>query len=229
MPNPDSVFPLFLGKTGRLEESTEQSNIVRLKLPETILSNSDLYLKILGISCSPRAKGNTEILVREALAGAEEEGADVEFLTLSSKDVEPCNHCGSCYEKGECCIQDDMQEIYPKLLEADGIIIGTPVYFWTVTAQAKILMDRTYALRYSTMRLKDKIGGAIAVAGRRGQLTTLATINTFFLGQGMIPASLGVDAYGSKVAEVKNDKRALAGAKRLGETMVALANSITSS
>ena len=183
-------------------------------------------MKVVGIACSPRLGGNTETLVKEALAGAEGKGADTEFLTLHGKSIEPCDHCGFCYERGDCHIQDDMEEIYEQLLEADGIILGSPVYFWSVSAQAKLLMDRTYALRYPTHRLKGKVGGAIAVAGRRGQLASLAVINNFFLGQGMIPASLGVDGRGSKVGEVKSDSGAMEGARKLGEAMVRLISSM---
>jgi multimeric flavodoxin WrbA len=73
-----------------------------------------------------------------------------------------------------------MQAIYPHFVSADGIIIGSPVYFWSVTGQAKLLMDRTYALRYPTFQLEGNVGGAIAIAGKRGQVHTLAQINTFF-------------------------------------------------
>lgn len=179
-------------------------------------------MKILGIVCSPRVGGNTEILVKEALESAKENGVDVELLTLSNKEIKPCDHCRTCYETGECCIEDDMNEIYLKLLEADGIILGSPVYFWSVSAQAKLFIDRTYALRYPTHRLKGKVGGAIAVAGRRGQIEALTLINNFFLGQDAIPAGLGVDGRGSKEGDVREDDRAMARAKKLGEKMMKL-------
>lgn len=173
--------------------------------------------KIVGVVCSPRLGGNTEILIKEALEGAKGKGADVGLITLSGREIRPCDHCGACYERGDCHIRDDMEEIYGQLLEADGIVLGSPVYFWTVSAQAKLFMDRTYALRYPNLRLRDKIGGAIAVAGRRGQLEALTLINNFFLGQGMIPTGLGVDGRGSKEGEVREDARAMDDAKELGE------------
>ena len=104
-----------------------------------------------------------------------------------------------------------MKEVYPKLLSADGIIIGTPVYFWTVTAQTKLLMDRTFSL-YHEKRLCGKICGCIAVAGGRGTANALAVLNMFFLGQLMRPASNGISAHG----DAKNDKRALNRAHDLG-------------
>jgi multimeric flavodoxin WrbA len=181
-------------------------------------------LKVLGLVCSPRSGGNTEILVRKALESAKNEGADVEIWDFVGKEVKPCEHCKSCYETGECKIMDDMQDLYPKLKEADGIILGSPVYFWSVTAQAKLLMDRTYALRRPTNLLHGKVGGAIAVAGRRGQLEALMLMNNFFLGQGMVPASLGVDGRGSEKGEVVTDEISVTGAVNLGKKVVDLIN-----
>ncbi|UCH01804.1 MAG: flavodoxin family protein [Candidatus Bathyarchaeota archaeon] len=177
---------------------------------------------ILGIVCSPRLGGNTEILVREALEGAASKGAEVNIVTLAHKQLNPCDHCGACYDGGICHFEDDMKDIYRQLIEADGIILGSPVYFWSVTAQAKIVMDRTYALRHPIKRLTGKIGGAVAVAGRRGQLEALTLINNFYLGQGILPVHLGVDGRGSKKGEVREDAQAMAGAKLLGERMVDL-------
>lgn len=179
-------------------------------------------MKILGIVCSPRISGNTEILVREALEAAGEEGGDTELLHLSGRRIQPCNHCEACHDQGECCLNDDMVDIYPMLLDADGIILGSPVYFWSVTAQTKLLIDRTYALRYPTLRLQHKVGGGIAVAGRRGHLEALTLINQFFLGQGMIPVSLGVDGRGSKKGDVQNDIRAMKESKQLGVDVIKL-------
>ena len=115
-----------------------------------------------------------------------------------------------------------MQALYPRLLEANGIILGTPVYFWSVSAQTKLVIDRTYALRYPTSRLAGKVGGAIAVAGRRGQIEALTVINNFFLGQGMIPVGLGVDGRGSEKGDVNEDQRALSEATELGRRIVEL-------
>jgi len=179
-------------------------------------------LKILGIVCSPRSGGNTEILVRKALESAEKEGAEVEAWSVAGKDLKPCDHCLSCIKTGQCHIKDDMQALYPKMIEADGIILGSPVYFWSITAQAKTVIDRTYALRRPTNRLEGKVGGAIAVAGRRGQVEALTVINNFFLGKGMIPAGLGVDGRGSEKGDIEKDERAMTGAADLGRRIVQL-------
>jgi multimeric flavodoxin WrbA len=183
---------------------------------------------VLGIVCSPRKGGNTEILVCEALAGAKESGAEVELLRVSNMNIAACNGCEACHESGECSIKDDMQKVYEKMLEADGIILGSPVYFWSVSSQAKTLMDRTYALRYPNHKLKNKVGGAIVAAGRRGSVNALSTINNFFLGHDMLATGLGISGYGTDKGEVRQDKRAMEGARSLGKQIVQLIKSIKS-
>jgi len=182
----------------------------------------DVILNILGVICSPRSAGNTEILVHKALDSARNEGAEVEAWSVIGKELKPCDHCGSCIKTGQCHIKDDMQYLYPKMIAADGIIMGSPVYFWSVTAQAKIVIDRTYALRRPTNRLEGKVGGAVAVAGRRGEVEALTVLNNFFLGQGMIPAGLGVDGEATEKGAVRQDDRAMTGATELGRRMVQL-------
>jgi multimeric flavodoxin WrbA len=179
---------------------------------------------ILGIVCSPRKNGNTEIMVREALMGAEEDGAESELLHVADMKMEPCDGCRACREHGICHIKDDVQTIHRKMFDADGIIIGSPVYFYAVSAQAKIIMDRSYALRWRdgglNPRLKGKSGGAVAVAARRGCFSALQTINTFFLAVRMWPVSLGVEGYAREKGEIKNDIETLRAARRLGKEVV---------
>ena len=90
--------------------------------------------KVLGVSCSPRKGGNTEILLQQALAGAGERGAETELVTIFDKEIKPCDGCYACQKTGKCHIKDDMQSIYDRLLAADGIIWGTPVYYFGVAA-----------------------------------------------------------------------------------------------
>ena len=184
-------------------------------------------MKALGIVCSPRKGGNTEILVREALAGAKESGAEVELLRVSDMNIAACDGCETCHQSGECRIKDDMQKVYKKMLAADGIILGSPVYFWSVSGQAKTLMDRTYALRYPYHKLKNKVGGAIVAAGRRGSVNALSVINNFFLGHDMLATGLGISGYGTEKGEVKQDKRAMQGARSLGRQVVQLIKTIS--
>ncbi|OGP58442.1 MAG: NADPH-dependent FMN reductase [Deltaproteobacteria bacterium RBG_13_52_11b] len=112
-------------------------------------------LKVLGIFASPRKGGNTDLLLEEALKGAQSEGAQVERLRLTDFAITPCRECHGCDESGNCVILDDMQKIYPKLLEADLIILASPIFFYGVTAWAKALIDRSQALWSRKYLLKD--------------------------------------------------------------------------
>lgn len=151
-------------------------------------------VKILGISGSPR-KGNTLELVEEALKAASEV-AEVEckLITLRGK-LSPCVDCDKCPvnpPEKYCAISDKMDEIYPLLIEADGIIIGAPVYFGTVNAQTKAFMDRCRPLGRAGSLLRFKVGGAIAVGAARhgGQEKTISAIVDYFILTGIYPVGL---------------------------------------
>jgi len=103
-------------------------------------------MKVLGIAGSPRHGGNTDILLEEALKGARSAGAETETIVISKLDIAPCLHCDGCLKEGCCVIEDDMQSVYPKLREADRIILASPMFFMGLTAQVKALIDRCQAL-----------------------------------------------------------------------------------
>lgn len=136
-------------------------------------------MKITGIVTSPRKDGNTEILVREALNAAQGKGADTELIRTAELDINPCVACDSCLTKGTCVVEDDMHQIYDTLEKTDGIIFGTPVYFLNVSAQAKIIMDRTYPFLF-TGKLKGKVAAALAATRRVGGGQVLSLMSSFF-------------------------------------------------
>jgi len=175
-------------------------------------------MKVLGIVCSPRLHGNTEILVRESLAKAREEGAEIELVTLAGKTISPCDGCESCRKTKKCHIKDDMQDIYTKLLDADGIIFGTPVYFWTVTAQAKALIDRTFVFPREEGKLEGKAAAVVAVGERQGTTGAFAVFSGFFNLKKMIMIG-SASGFGDKKGEVKNDTRGITDARALGGTL----------
>lgn len=119
---------------------------------------------MLGLIGSPRKGGNTEILIDRALEGAASSGATIEKVRLADLRINPCRGCESCKETGRCVQDDDMQQVYSKMLKADGILLGTPVYFWGPSAQTKCLVDRCYAL-YLQEALKGKKVAVIAPYG----------------------------------------------------------------
>jgi multimeric flavodoxin WrbA len=149
-------------------------------------------MKVLGLFGSPRRGGNTEILLEEVLKGAEREGAEIERLYLSNLKITPCTECHGCDETGDCVILDEMQKIYPKLLEADIIILASPIFFYGVTAWAKTLIDRSQALWAKKYLVNDPAMGKkgkrrkgffISVGATKGQKVfegAILTVKYFF-------------------------------------------------
>jgi multimeric flavodoxin WrbA len=178
-------------------------------------------VKIFGLSCSPRKQGNTEILLGEALRGAQQEGAEVELYSVVGKAIAPCDGCRTCRETGECHIKDDMQNIYSKLLEADGIIFGTPVYFYSMTAQAKAVIDRTIALNHTERNLVNKVGGIVAVGGSLGLIDVVKDLYFYIVVHRMLPASF-VAAYARARGDVRNLEQGMKAAWDLGREMARL-------
>jgi multimeric flavodoxin WrbA len=108
---------------------------------ENIVAKNILILK-----GSPREKGNSAILAGRAAAGASDAGAQVESIYLHGLDIRPCDACELCTD-GECVIEDDMQPLYPKLAVADAILLASPIYWFTITAQLKLCIDRWYGFQ----------------------------------------------------------------------------------
>jgi multimeric flavodoxin WrbA len=111
-------------------------------------------MKVLAIYGSPRKGGNTDLLLDETVKGAQSAGAEVATVRCCDLKMEGCIECGSCDGTGECVVEDDMQIVYPRLLEADAIVLASPMFFYGITAQAKALIDRCQALW--CRRLLDK-------------------------------------------------------------------------
>ena len=179
-------------------------------------------MKILGLSCSPRRQGNTESLLGEALQGAQQEGAEVELYSVSGKSIEPCDGCRVCHAKGECHIKDDMQDLCNKLLESDGIIFATPVYFYSMTAQAKAIIDRTIALNRPERSLSNKVGGVIVTAGSLGIIQVLKDLYFYMVTRQMLPANYVV-AYPTPAADIREMEKCIKAARELGQQMVQIA------
>ncbi|CAB3289428.1 NADPH-dependent FMN reductase [Methanocaldococcus lauensis] len=182
-------------------------------------------MKVIGISGSPRPDGNTSLLVRESLNAIAEEGIETEFISLAGKELNPCLGCNICKEIGYCQIIDDIEPILEKMKEADGIILGSPVYFGGVSAQLKMLMDRSRPLRIG-FQLRNKVGGAIAVGASRngGQETTIQQIHNFFLIHSMIvvgdndpTAHYGGTGVGKSPRDCEKDEIGLETARNLGK------------
>jgi multimeric flavodoxin WrbA len=148
---------------------------------------------ILGISGSPRNMA-TEHILGMALKMLEERGLETVQFTVRGKQISPCRHCDHCIKAKECIVKDDMYQLYPLILEAGGFVIASPVYNGGMSAQTKIIIDRTRAtLAADPKALQLKPGMAIAVGGDRmgGQELVLQQIHAFYILNGMIPVSGG--------------------------------------
>jgi multimeric flavodoxin WrbA len=145
-------------------------------------------MRILGISGSPAAGGNNEKMIDAALNVASKRGFETERILLSSTGVAPCNACGACGRVEKCSIRDNMDDVYQKLTGANAIIVSSPVYFGSVTAQLKALFDRSVLLRRQGFAMKNKVGAAMAIGGSRngGQEKTIQTIHDWMHIHGMI-------------------------------------------
>jgi len=149
-------------------------------------------VKILAIYGSPRRKGNTALLLKNAVKGAIEAGAEVEEIVLRDLKMSPCLEIYGCKENGRCVIQDDFQQVYDTLLSCQGLMLASPIFFYTVSAHTKILMDRCQSLwvkKYwlekntsekSTFTRKGLFISVGATKGRRLFEGTLLSIRYFF-------------------------------------------------
>ena len=116
-------------------------------------------MKILGIWGSPRKGGNSDILLNAFLDGARGAGAEVERIALRETKITPCLEIYHCFKDGTCPIKDDMLPLYDKLLAADVVVLASPIFFYSVSAQAKAMIDRTQALWSRRYVLKQDFPG----------------------------------------------------------------------
>ena len=148
-------------------------------------------MKVIGFNGSPREKGNTEFLVETALEQLRKQGFETELIRLGDKKIEQCSGCYACVESKECSITDDFAGIFQKMIEADGIILGSPVYHASITPNLKGLLDRAGFLGrwvVNEMKAEDatyqwkgtafsgKVVAPITVARRAGQTFAFAQL-----------------------------------------------------
>ena len=197
-------------------------------------------VKVLGIVGSPRKGHNTEIMVTEALKGADSAGnVETEIYSLAGKKISPCNSCFKCLKEKKCVISDDFQEFANKYLEADGIIMGSPVYHLSITAQLKAALDRlgnAVCTKYE-MNLPRfcKAGGAVVQGNSRwgGQEYTVSFIVNHLLLMRNVPVAPDLQLSESPgaserapqfdVPSIMNNEQALKVAFNLGKRVAEMA------
>jgi len=179
-------------------------------------------MKVIAFNGSARKDGNTAILIREVFSELNAEGIETELVQLAGKTIRGCIACGKCFEnKNQRCVIDNdfTNECIEKMLEADGIILGSPTYFADVTTEMKALIDRAgYVARANSFMLKRKIGAAVVAVRRAGAIHVFDTLNHFFLiSQMIVPGSsywnIGI---GRAIGEVEQDEEGLETMRILG-------------
>lgn len=149
-------------------------------------------MKVVGIAGSLRPKSNTLHYVRTGLEVLEREGMKTELISLRGKEMKPCNGCYDCIKKGYCTIEgDDFNEILVKMREAEGIILGSPVYLSSVVPQMMALLARaTFIAYWSDKFFAGKVGGPITVARRAGHNLAFSQLLLWFFINGItVPGS----------------------------------------
>ena len=182
-------------------------------------------MKAIAITGSPRKNGNTEILARHTLKVIEEEGIETELISLAGKDIRPCNACMVCREEETCPIKDDLFPIYEKMKAADAIILASPVYFSSVTALLKALMERAGYIGLWKGRLgRGKVGGPLVVGRRAGKNHTMAELTYWFQIMGFfIPGSSYWNvAIGNEKGTVEQDEEGMRTARHFGKNVAFL-------
>lgn len=165
---------------------------------------------MLVVNCSPRENGQTAKLLEAVGRGAEKGGMRIEEFRVEGRSIHPCRGCGVCETNDVCVIGDDMEELYQLLKIADAVVFGTPVYWFGMTAQAKIVLDRMHACK--TKDIKAKVGGIIVAADSSGVIDTIKDLLMAFATMGIIV----VDSIGN-YAPVPEAGKALQASEKLGE------------
>jgi len=191
------------------------------------LENKAETKQVLVILGSPRRKGNSSTLAARISRGAKSAGAEVETLFLQDLKISPCKGCDTCqkHDSKGCAIKDDMQQIYPKLIRADAWVIASPVYWFTMSAQTKIFMDRCYAL--PAYRKNPFAGKRIAIAMSYGDVDPVKSgcvnaLRTFQDAYRYTRSKIVGMVYGSamKAGEIANNEALMREAEELGKLLV---------
>jgi len=179
-------------------------------------------MKVVAFNGSPRKDGNTTILIQQVFDELEKEQIETELVPLSGKKIHGCIACYKCFQNKDqrCAVKDDVaNECIERMMKADGILLGSPVYFGDVTPEMKALIDRTAFVSLANGGLyRNKVGAAVAALRRSGSVHTLESMNQFFLAGQMIIVGRGI-GIGREQGEVKKDEEGMQAVKVLGQRM----------
>lgn len=180
-------------------------------------------MKVIGINGSARKDGNTAIIVGKVFDELNKEDIETELIQLADYEIQPCRGCFACKGRGNCVFaKDGFAEIFSRMVEANGILLGSPVYSADVSAKMKAFLERAgVVVATNPGLLRHKVGAAVAAVRRGGGMTTVDTMNHFMLNKEMIVVgSLYWNmVYGKNVGDVINDDEGMANMRNLGENM----------
>lgn len=183
-------------------------------------------MKILLINGSPKKEDNTYIALHEVQKTLEAEGIETELIHVGHKAICGCIACNRCVELGKCVVDDMVNEVAPKFKEADGIVVGSPVYYGSPNGTLLSFLDRLF---YSTPFDKSmKVGAAIAVARRGGTTATFDVLNKYFTISNMpiAPSQYWNNVHGRVPGEALQDGEGLQTMRQLARNMAFLVKSI---
>jgi multimeric flavodoxin WrbA len=182
-------------------------------------------LKVIAFNGSARKEGNTAILINTVLSELQKEGIETELFQLAGKKIRGCRACFRCFQNRDrrCSVRDDvLNECIEKMIEADGIILGSPTYFTDVTAEMKALIDRAGLVGMANGDMfKRKVGAAVVAVRRAGSIHVFDSINHFFLiSEMVVPGSSYWNmGFGHDRGAVEQDEEGIRTMKVLGENM----------
>jgi multimeric flavodoxin WrbA len=189
-------------------------------------------MKVVAINGSPRAEGNTALMIKTVFAELEAQGIATELVQIGGKPLRGCIACMKCWDNqdGKCVITGDpLNDIVAKIREADAVILGSPTYFADVTAEMKALIDRSgMVARANGNFLKRKLGAAVIAVRRGGSMHALQSLQNYFLINEMIVpgSSYWNIGYGRMPGEVADDEEGMQTMKTLGQNMAWLLGKI---
>jgi multimeric flavodoxin WrbA len=186
--------------------------------------------KVIAINGSPRRNGNTAILIRHILEELENEGVETELVKIAGTKIRGCTACMKCFEnRDRRCVfdDDDVNECIEKMAAADGIILGSPVYFSDVTAEMKALVDRAGFVSFANDGLfARKVGSAVVAQRRTGATHSLDTLYHFLFSQDMIVPGRPTIGVGREAGDVDTDDEGIAAARNAGRNIAWLLKAI---
>lgn len=187
-------------------------------------------MKVLAINGSARNKSNTGILIQTVVEELQKNGIDTEIIDLAGCVIEPCKACWACGGRGNCVHKNDLfQEIFEKMKEADGILLGSPVYSANISANMQALLERAAVVcDMNPGLMKYKVGAAVAAVRRAGSIQAIDAMNHFFLNHEMFVAGsiYWNMAYGQMLGDVLQDEEGMNNMRNLGQNMAYLLKAV---